>query len=74
MSYKKENSKYFEKQWERFNKEVINKEVNLQRAFVIKSPEPIQEEETMYTRLHNRRRYIPSNNVLLYSQRSSLSK
>jgi len=74
MSYKKENSKYFEKQWERFNKEVINKEVNLQRAFVIKDPEPIQEEETMYTRLSKRRRYIPSNNVLLYSQRSSLSK
>ena len=67
MSDKKENSKYFEKQWERFNKEVINKEVNLQRAFVIKDPEPIHEEETMYTRLRNRRCYRP------YPQRFPLS-
>ena len=46
-------SKYFEKQWEKFNK--IIEEESISNAFVIKEPEIEQEEETMYSRIKNRR-------------------
>ena len=50
-------SKYFEKQWEKFNIK-INKKTDLKEAFIIKEPEPEPEEETMYTRRRRRNKII----------------
>ncbi len=47
-------SRYYQKQFERFMKNIESQ--NIKEAFVPKEPDPEPEEETMYTRIKKRRR------------------